>query len=506
MQAQQKILRGQLIGFGLETISHESDGCIVIGPEGRIIWKGSYAVRPEHLPNDAVDNYKDCLILPGFVDAHIHFPQHRMLAAPAKDLLEWLNRFTFPEEARYGDKVHADLAAEMFLSRLFANGTTSASAFCSVHKQCADSLFAAAEKYNMALVTGKTMMDRNAIPAVQDTPEQGARESSALYGAWHDKGRLRYAVSPRFAVTSTEAQLAISVELLKSMPGALMQTHLSESAGEIALVKHLFPNAKDYTDVYDHYGLLSERSLFAHGIHLSERECARLSESASTVVHCPTSNAFLGSGIMQMPYMQDSKRPVHLGVATDIGGGTSYSMLTTLAETYKLQMLGGYKPSVHELFHLATLGNAKRLKIDAETGSLDVGKYADIVVLDPCATPVLKNRHDLSQSVEDMLFSLMMLGDDRAIQANPWISPSHTILRSIDAQQAQSLSNWKAASRGRLRLADKLPSHSWQCPHPFQTQRPWVPHEYPDNWGSTHDTWHIVPAPSGIHLQTPPCS
>ena len=417
MTAQGRILRGQLVDLGENSITHEIDGCLVVGSDGRIVWKGLFASRPDEFLGLAVDDYGGCLILPGFVDAHIHFPQYRMLAAPAKDLLEWLNRFTFPEEARYSDKAHADAAAQLFLSRLFANGTTSALAFCSVHKQCADSLFAAAENCNMALVTGKTMMDRNAIPAVQDTPEQAARDSSTLYETWHGKGRLRYAVSPRFAVTSTEAQLAVSGELLNSMPGALLQTHLSESAGEIALVKQLFPNAKDYTDVYEQYGLLSENSLFAHGIHLSERECARLSESGSTVVHCPTSNAFLGSGIMHMPYMQDSKRPVHLGVATDVGGGTSYSMLTTIAETYKLQMLSGYKPSVHELFRLATLGNAKRLKIDSETGSLDLGKYADIAILDPCATPVLQSRHDLSQSIEDVLFSLMMLGDDRAIKA-----------------------------------------------------------------------------------------
>jgi guanine deaminase len=301
----------------------------------------------------------------------------------------------------------------VFLQRLFAHGTTSALAFCSVHRQCADALFAAAKKRNMALITGKTMMDRNAIPAVQDTPEQGAKDSEDLYHQWHGQGRLRYAVTPRFAVTSSDAQLAVAGDLLQSLPGALMQTHISESPGEIALVQQLFPWSKDYTDVYDRYGLLSNRSLFAHGIHLSERERGRMSESGSTVVHCPTSNAFLGSGIMRIPEM----RNLNLGVATDIGGGTSYSMLTTLGETYKLQMLSGYKPSVHELYYIATFGNAQRLKIDHETGSLETGKFADIVVLDPCATPVLASRNELSQSIDDTLFSLMMLGDDRAVSA-----------------------------------------------------------------------------------------
>lgn len=408
-----KVLRGQRVGFNDGRISHDIDGAVAVGEDGRLEWCGSYFELPLQFQAYPVDDHDDCLLLPGFIDAHIHFPQYRMLAAPAGDLLEWLNRYTFPEEARYADKDYATTAAGIFLQRLFAHGTTSVLAFCSVHRQCADALFAAAQNCNMALITGKTMMDRNAIPAVQDSAEQGGRESTALYHKWHGRDRLRYAVTPRFAVTSSDAQLAVSGELLKSLPGALLQTHISESPGEIALVQQLFPWSKDYTDVYDRYGLLSNRSLLAHGIHLSDRERARLGESGSTVLHCPTSNAFLGSGIMRMAEM----RNVKLGVATDIGGGTSYSMLATLAETYKLQMLAGYKPSVHELYFLATSGNAQRLKIDHETGSLDAGKFADIVVLDPCATPVLKSRHELSQNIEDILFSLMMLGDDRAVKA-----------------------------------------------------------------------------------------
>jgi guanine deaminase len=412
---QGKVLRGQLVDFSdaAGKIAHETRGAIAINDEGRIRWTGAFSALPltcSHLP---VTDYDDCLLLPGFIDAHIHFPQYRMLAAPAIDLLEWLNRYTFPEEARYVDETYAATAAEIFLQRLFAHGTTSVLAFCSVHRQSVDALFTAARSQNMALVSGKTLMDRNAIPAVQDTPEQGARDSETLYHKWHGQGRLRYAITPRFAVTSTEAQLAVSGDLIRSLPATLMQTHISESPGEIALVKQLFPWSKDYTDVYDRYGLLSDRSLFAHGIHLSERERQRLSESGSTVVHCPTSNAFLGSGIMRMPFMRNIK----LGLATDIGGGTNYSMLATMGEAYKLQMLGGYKPSVHELFHLATLGNAQRLRIDHETGSLEAGKFADVVVFDPHATDVLQSRQELSQSIEDILFSLMILGDDRAVKA-----------------------------------------------------------------------------------------
>ncbi len=413
-----RVIKGQTLSFTADGKAvHESRGAIAIGDDGVILWAGPQSLLPQGFQQAETDDHGKMLVMPGFIDAHIHFPQYRMLAAPGKDLLDWLTRFTFPEESRYADGEYARAAAQIFLSRLFQHGTTSALAFCSVHKTCADALFAAAQDAGMALVTGKTMMDRNAIPAVEDTPETGARETVELYEKWHGKGRLRYAVTPRFAPTSSDAQLKVSGELLASLPGALMQTHLSESPREIAFVKELFPWSKDYTDVYDHFGLLSDRSLFAHGIHLSERECARLSESGSTVVHCPTSNTFLGSGLMSMPWLREKARPVHLGVATDVGGGTSYSMLATLGEAYKVQMLAGYKPSAHELFAMATRGNAGRLKIEHETGALEHGKFADIVVLDPKATPVLASRQELSTSLEDVLFSLMILGDDRAVKA-----------------------------------------------------------------------------------------
>jgi guanine deaminase len=413
------VIRGQTVTFGPgagELVHHEK-GAVVAGDDGRILWAGPFAALPPAFRGHPVEDYGDCLVLPGFVDAHIHFPQYRMLAAPGKDLLDWLNRFTFPEEARYADADFAAHAAEIFLDRLVQNGTTSALVFCSVHKTCADSLFAAAQSRTMALIAGKSLMDRNAIPAVQDTAETGIRETEELYDTWHGRDRLRYAVTPRFAVTSTELQLKLAGELLKSLPGALMQTHLSESLGEIELVRRIYPNALDYTDVYDRFGLLSEQSLFAHGIHLSERECARLSETGSTVIHCPTSNTFLGSGLMSMPHLSKPGRPVDIAIGTDIGGGTSYSMLATLGEAYKVQMLGGYKPSATELFHMATCGNARRLHLGDEIGALDPGKWADIVVLDPRATPVLASRHELSQSLDDILFSLMILGDDRAVRA-----------------------------------------------------------------------------------------
>ena len=410
-----RILTGQLVAFGErpQDLLHETKGAIVIGDDGTIVWRGPQTLLPQAFNVAPRDDYGDMLLMAGFVDVHIHFPQYRMLAAPAADLLEWLHLYTFPEEARYADAAYAKAAADIFLRRLFSNGTTSALAFCSSHKVCAEALFSAAAKHNMALATGKTMMDRGAILAVVDTAQQSAEDTLALHNAFHNKGRLRHAVSPRFAITSTERQLQLAREVLRECKGALMQTHLSESTAEIALVKHLFPNDKDYTAVYERFGLLSDHSIFAHGIHLSPSEVSRLAEAGSAIAHCPTSNNFLGSGLMSMTH----NAPLALGLATDIGGGTSYSMLQTMGEAYKVQMLNGLKLSAKELFHMATMGNARILKTHATTGSLDIGKFADVVVLNPEATQVLAARHELSTSIEDVLFALALLGDDRAIAA-----------------------------------------------------------------------------------------
>jgi guanine deaminase len=407
-----KILLGQIVSFGnsAEELSHETRGAIAIGDDGRILFRGPLSLLPRAFDHSPREDYGDQILMAGFVDAHVHFPQNRILAAAAVDLLDWLQRYTFPEEALYANPDHATAAAEIFLSTLHAHGTTSALAFCSSHKTCAEALFTAAAKRNMALITGKTLMDRNAIPAVHDTVEQGALDTIALHDTFHGKGRLRHAVTPRFAITSTEAQLKSAGELLQICQGALMQTHISESAGEIARVKQLFPNSQDYTAVYERFGLVTNRSLFAHGIHLNPRELAVLKEAQSTVVHCPTSNLFLGSGLM--PF--DNR---NVALATDIGGGTSYSMLQTMGEAYKVQMLLSRKLKAAELFFMSTLGNARALRIDDETGSLAIGKFADIIVLNPKATPVMAARHALSNSIEDVLFALALLGDDRGVVA-----------------------------------------------------------------------------------------
>ena len=396
-------------------------GAVVVGDDGRILWAGEAADLPNpHRAAPRLD-HGSRLLTAGFVDTHVHFPQWRMLAAPGRDLLEWLERFTFREEARYADRIHAETNAEIFLDRLIENGTTCAAAYSSSHAVACDALFAAAERRGMSIATGKTLMDRACPEVVRDDPERGIAESAALIGRWHGRGRARYVVTPRFAVTSTETQLRLAGELLRDHPSVLMQTHLSESAREIETVRALFPAASGYTDVYDRFGLLGPRSLFGHAVHLDEAECARLSETGSIAVHCPTSNCFLGSGLFDLARLDHPDRPVRLALATDIGGGTSWSMLATQGRAIEVARLSGGALSATRAFYLATRGNARALGLDAEIGALEPGRFADMVLVDPRATPVLAARDDLSEGLEDLLFALAILGDERAVRAT-WIA------------------------------------------------------------------------------------
>ena len=408
------MIRGQVIDFpDAQTIRHHKKGAIVVSQAGKIIWSGPFRKLPkEHTKLNVLD-HGDKLVLPGFIDPHIHFPQYRMLAAPGKDLLDWLTRFTFAEEALFSDTSHCVKAAKIFLSLLLANGTTSASAFCSSHVESVNALFSIAEQFGMAMIAGKTMMDANAPDDVRDTARQSYDDSKALIDRWHKKDRLQYAITPRFAVTSSAEQLQLAGDLLKANPDMIMQTHLSENTEEIKMVAKRFPKARDYTDVYDSFGLLGKTSLFGHGIHLSEAEKSRLAQTGSRLIHCPTSNTFLGSGLFDLK--STSNAGIKVGLATDIGGGLSYSMLATMAEAYKIAMLNGYKPAVSELYHMATLGNAQCLNIAGSTGSFEEGKWADIIVLNPQSTHTQRFRQQLSETIEGTLFALMMLGDDRAV-------------------------------------------------------------------------------------------
>ena len=413
---------GDPAAFGAAAVRDLPGGALAL-KEGRIVWRGAAAGLPAEFGDAPRRDYGRCLVLPGFVDPHIHFPQYRILAAGGRGLLDWLDRFAFPEEQRYADGDHAAAAAEMFLDLLLAHGTTAALVFSTVHEEAADRLFAAAERRGMAVAAGKTLMDRNAPAALRDSAETGLRASERLYARWHGRGRLRYALSPRFAVTSGAEQLAAAGEFLKSYPDALMQTHLSETEEEIAEVARLFPDCADYTDVYDRFGLLGPASLFAHGVHLSARERGRLGEAGSAVVHCPTSNAFLGSGLFDIgPYSPDGGTVApRLAVATDIGGGTGYSLPATLGSAYRTAQLRGRRLAPERAFYLATFGNAEALGMEGEIGRLEPGFFADLAVLDPCATPLLAAREALSETLADTLLALMILGDDRIVRAS-WVA------------------------------------------------------------------------------------
>ncbi|MDB6179891.1 guanine deaminase [Paracoccus fistulariae] len=412
----QQLIRGRVLDFHADPAETDEnhryleDGAILI-EDGRIRAVGDHAdlARPD-LPE--IDHHPN-LILPGFIDTHIHFPQVQVIGSWGAQLLDWLNTYTFPEEARFGQQGHAGAMAGAFLDLLTAHGTTTAVAFCSVHPESAEALFSAAEARNMAMIAGKVMMDRNAPEAVLDTPQSGYDDSKALLEKWHGRGRQRYAITPRFAITSTPEQLEMTGQLAREYPDCHIQTHLSENLEEIDYTLSLYPKARDYLDIYETYGLLSDRLLLGHSIHLRDREIRRMAETGSRAVFCPTSNLFLGSGLFDEAGLRAAG--VVSGVATDVGGGTSYSMLQTLNEGYKILQLRGQKLHPLSAFHWATRGNALALGMQDRIGTLAPGSDADLVVLDAQATPAMALRMQRAQTLAEELFILQIMGDDRAI-------------------------------------------------------------------------------------------
>jgi guanine deaminase len=396
---------------------HEPDG-LVICRDGTIQAAGPYATLKPELPFDAkVADYSGCLIAPGFIDTHIHYVQTGIIGAQGYQLLDWLNDYTFIAEQAFADAKVASDTARVFCDELLRHGTTTALVFCSVHAGSVEALFDEAEKHNLRLIAGKVLMDRNAPAALLDTAQSGYDQSKALIERWHGHGRALYAITPRFAVSSTPEQLELAGALWKEHPDVFVQTHISENKDEIAWVKELFPQRRDYLDVYDHFGLTGRRAVLAHGIHLSERELCRCHETGTALSHCPTSNLFLGSGLFRARDVKDPKRPVHVGIGTDIGGGTSFSMFATMSEAYKVAQLEGHPIDAIEAFFLATLGGARALALDDRIGTLAAGREADMVVLDPNATPLLAFRNRRSCSITETLAILTTLGDDRAVRA-----------------------------------------------------------------------------------------
>ncbi|MGE8654562.1 MAG: guanine deaminase [Acinetobacter gandensis] len=398
-----------------DQVRYFEDG-LLITQAGKIQWFGPWSEGKQHLPEHIeVQHYPEQLIVPGFIDTHIHYPQTEMMGAYGEQLLEWLDTYTFPTEIQFEDPAYAEQIAQFFVNELLKNGTTTALVFCTVHPQSVDALFQAAEQHQMRLIAGKVMMDRHAPEALCDTAESGYNDSKALIEKWHGKGRNLYAITPRFAPTSTPEQLTRAGELKAEYPDVYVHTHLSENKNEIAWVKSLFPEQNGYLDVYHHYGLTGSRSVFAHCVHLQDSEWDCMHATDSAIAFCPTSNLFLGSGLF--PLKKTWEKQVKVGLGTDIGAGTSFNQLQTINEAYKVQQLQGEKLSAFEALYHATLGGAKALDLDDKLGNFNIGKEADFVVLDLKATALQALRQQRAKNLEDALFALMLMGDDRNIHA-----------------------------------------------------------------------------------------
>lgn len=417
------LIRGRLLSFrrapenagDRESYLYEEDGALLVR-DGKIATVGAYSeVKPKAGAETSEIDHRPHLILPGLIDCHVHFPQMQVIASYAANLLEWLDTYTFPEECRFVESAHAERIATQFFDEFLRQGTTTAVAYCSVHKASADAFFAESLKRGTLMIGGKVMMDRNAPQGLLDTPQLGYDETRAVIEQWHGKGRNHVAITPRFAITSTPEQMAMTQTLADEFPDLHIQTHLSENHDEIRYTCELYPDATDYTDIYARYGLLRKKALFGHAIHLSDREADAMAESGAVAVHCPTSNLFLGSGLFPLKAIQRREKPVTVAVATDIGGGSSYSMFKTMDEAYKIQQLLGERLNPLESFYHMTLGNAVALDLADRIGTLDEGTDADIVVLNAAATPAMRLRMETVTSLSEELFLLQTLGDDRAV-------------------------------------------------------------------------------------------
>jgi guanine deaminase len=393
-----------------------ADGLLVVDADGRVQAAGdAAALAPTLPPGTPVHDWRGKIITPGFIDTHLHFPQTDMIASPAPGLLPWLETYTFPTEAGFNDPSHGRATADFFLDELLRNGTTTASVYCTVHKESVDALFEASAARNLRMAAGKVLMDRHCPDFLRDTCDTGIRDSEELIKRWHKQGRAIYAITPRFAPTSTEAQLVAAGELAQAYPDTIIQTHVAENHDEVKWVGELFPQRRSYLDVYKHYGLMRPRALFGHCIWLDDADFALMAETGSAISHCPTSNLFLGSGLFDVA--QADKARALLALGTDVGAGTSFSMLQTMNEAYKVARLkGSYLPALR-MFYLATLGAARSMQLEGTIGNFAVGAEADFIVLDPRATPLLARRTAHADTLEETLFALAMLGDDRAIRA-----------------------------------------------------------------------------------------
>jgi guanine deaminase len=425
--ARDRLILGHILHFladpgeadAADSYEHFPDGALWI-VDGHVADLGprealTRRLDPARLAAAERHDHGDKLVLPGLVDTHSHYPQSKVIASFGRQLLDWLNDYTFPAEMAFANPEVAARTADYFLDRLLAHGTTTAAVFSTVHPGSVDAFMAAAEQRRLRMLTGKVMMDRHAPPALCDTVADAERDCLALIERWHGKGRLRYCVTPRFAPTSTPAQLTLAGELYRSRPDLHVQSHLAENPDEIAWVRSLFPEARDYLDVYARHGLLGPRTIYGHCIHLSAAELAELRDTGTAAAFCPTSNLFLGSGFFNHAAAVDAG--VRVGLATDIGGGSSFSLIRTLDEAYKVSQVHKRRLPPLRAWYLATLGGAQALYLDDFIGNFVIGKEADCVVLDPLATPELAFRLEQGCDLAQTLFALLVLGDERCVAA-----------------------------------------------------------------------------------------
>ncbi len=421
----QTLLLGQTLSFaanpfeaGVGAAQHETHGGVVV-EDDRIVAVGTADDMRAAYPSADVVNYGDKLISAGFVDAHVHYPQTGIIASWGKRLIDWLNSYTFPEEMRFGDRAYADQISATYLDLTAKHGVTTMASYCTIHPESVDAFFEAAQARGQRVIAGKTCMDRNAPEGLRDTPQSAYDDSKALIERWQGVDRINYAITPRFSPTSTPEQLEALGSLWAEHPDCLMQTHLSEQTDEIAWVAELFPEARDYLDTYEKFGLLGEKGLYGHAIHLEEREKDRLREVGAGLIHCPTSNTFIGSGLFDMGGLMAAGQRV--GLASDTGGGSSFSMLRTMASAYEVGQLRHNPLHAAELMWLATQGSARALHMENKIGNLAVGLEADLVVLDLASTPEIAQRSERASDIWEALFPTIMMGDDRAIAAT-WIN------------------------------------------------------------------------------------
>jgi guanine deaminase len=408
---------GDPFDVGVEAaMRYESDAILAMA-DGRITHFGpASAVRGQLPPGTHIKECgRDALILPGFIDCHVHYPQTQIIGAYGQQLLDWLDEYTFVAEQKFADAAHARSVAGLFLDECLRNGTTTVASFCTVHAHSADAFFEAAAARGMRVIGGKCLMDRNAPIALLDSAQRGYDESKTLIARWHGKGRALYAITPRFAISSTPEQMAAAGALWKEHPGTHVQSHVSENRDEVELARETYPNCEGYLDIYDHYGLLGPRAIYGHGIWLTEGEWHRLHETGTSIAHCPTSNLFLGSGLFDLRQAKQRDRPVRVGLATDVGAGTSLSMLKTMGAAYQVAQLGGHALSAPLALYLATRGAARALYLEDRIGSLAPGMEADVLVLNLKSTPLIEFRMKRCASFEEALFVQMTMGDERAI-------------------------------------------------------------------------------------------